>query len=404
MDGTPHPAPVKRRFVAYLSGFDPQGPPHYHQLFREQAALQAQVNGWGIEVGPRKKSGDAIAWWSVVGHEAQTPTEVRYEFLRWDDIVRAHWPRSRWGLYKATAWASWQMWRNGVMWRTLTRSWPMGVAIGLPGLLMLALTALASALAAALAAWAAHGQPLGALVGALVTGLLLVVLARWAEARSHMAWLMRSLACLVRQGRDQTPELEARLDAPAAHLAGVASSGDHDEVVVVGHSSGAMMAAIALSRALRLLPGGKPVASLGLLTLGHCSPLLSLQPEAQRYREELQRLCNDGRVHWVDAAAPPDGCSFPLVDPTEGLPLATDAARPQLVNPKFAQAFGPERYQEIRRDKFRCHFQYLMAGERPTAFDLFSLVAGARSFRERTRSLGSVRDFQQFRLRKVPRT
>ena len=58
---TPTPAPVLRRRVCYLSGFDPQGPAHYHQLYATQAALQSGVNGWPITVGPRRKAGPQIA-------------------------------------------------------------------------------------------------------------------------------------------------------------------------------------------------------------------------------------------------------------------------------------------------------------------------------------------------------
>ena len=53
----PEPPPVRRRCVMYLSGFDPQGPAHYHQLYQQEAARQAAVNGSRIEVGGRRKAG-----------------------------------------------------------------------------------------------------------------------------------------------------------------------------------------------------------------------------------------------------------------------------------------------------------------------------------------------------------
>ena len=168
---------------------------------------------------------------------------------------------------------------------------------------------------------------------------------------------------------------------------------------MIGHSSGAMMAAIVMATALRQSPRIPEGLSIGLLTLGHCSPLLSRQPEALAYRASLLGLCRDPRLHWADVTAPPDGCCFALMDPTEGLEIGADARRPQLINPRFAQAFAPDRYQAIRKDKFRCHFQYLMAGERPAAWDLFSVVAGRQRFATRIAPLGSVRGFGQFKLR-----
>ncbi len=399
----PSPPPVQRRRVCYLSGFDPQGPAHYHQLYATQAALQSGVNGWPITVGPRRKAGAHVAWWSVTGEEDGHRTETRYEFLRWDDIVREHWPRGRWALVRSTAWASWRMLRNGVMAYTLRRSWPMFLAMAMPGLLLLSL-GLGAVLLTLLVTWlTTDGQPLAA-IGCLLLGLpLLAWLALVGEARTHMAWLMRSMACLVRQGEDQAQTLEQRLDALAAHVAETLRDPLADEVLVVGHSSGALMAICVLARALAQVPDRpRPEQSWSLLTLGHCSPMLSRQPAAARYRAELRQVALDDRLHWLDAGAPPDGCCYALVDPTEALDVPAHR-RPRLLNPRFADAFDPARYQAVRADKFRCHFQYLMATDRPTRLDYFALTAGSRSLWQRTQGLDSVADYRALTLFGGPR-
>lgn len=400
---TPTPAPVLRRRVCYLSGFDPQGPAHYHQLYATQAALQSGVNGWPITVGPRRKAGPQVAWWNVTGEEGGHRTETRYEFLRWDDIVREHWPRGRLALLRSTAWASWRMLRNGVMAYTLRRSWPMFLAMAMPGLLLLGLGLGGALLALLVASLGSSGQPLAA-IGCLLLGLpLLAWLALVGEARTHMAWLMRSMACLVRQGEDRAPTLEQRLDTLAAHVAEVLRDPLADEVLVVGHSSGALMAVCVLARALaQVTDGPRPGQSWALLTLGHCSPMLSRQAAAARYRAELRQVALDERLDWLDAGAPPDGCCYALVDPTEGLDVPPHR-RPRLVNPRFAEAFDPARYQAVRSDKFRCHFQYLMATDRPTRLDYFALTAGSQSLRQRTQALGSVTDYRAFTLFGGPR-
>ena len=77
--------------------------------------------------------------------------------------------------------------------------------------------------------------------------------------------------------------------------------------------------------------------------------------------------------------------------------------RPQLVNPRFADAFEPPRYQAVRADKFRCHFQYLMATDRPTRLDYFALTAGSQPFGRRTQALDSVKDYRGFTLLGGPR-
>lgn len=375
---------VRRRHVLYLSGFDPQGPGHYHGLYVEQAALQAQVSGYRLSVGSRQRSGSNAAWdlrWEGAEGEG---VETRYEFLRWDDIVRQHWPRGQWRLLSVTLGTTARLLANGSLWRILQTSWPAFLALSLPGFLLLALAGLAVLLVL-----------LGALVGASTVWWLgaAVPLAgflplRWwgqrAQDKVQMAWLMRSASVVLRQARGEMPALESRLDEFAAHLRAIVRQADVDEVLVIGHSSGAMLAVSVVARALRSDPQLlQQSASLSLLTLGECIPLLSYQPEADAFRRELAVLRQAVELDWVDVTAPPDGCCFALVDPTEVVedgwpPEARTVAGPKRVSPRFAQCFAPERYRAIRRDKYRCHFQYLMAVEVPGTYDFFALSAGPR--------------------------
>ncbi len=402
-DGAGRPGRVRRRHVLYLSGFDPQGPAHYHALYAQQAALQAQVSGARIEVGPRVRDG-ANAAWDVVWHGPGDSEAVhtRYEFLRWDDIVRAHWPRGQWRLLQLTLGTTWRLVCNGSLWRILQTSWPAFLALALPAALLLgslggllALGALSWWLAGALSPWAG-------LVAFVPGSVGLLALARHAQGRVQMAWLMRSACVILRQARGRLPALETRLDDFARHLCAVAARPGIDEVLVVGHSSGTMLAVSVVARALRSEPGllgaGCPIA---LLTLGECIPLLSYQPEAIGFRQELACLREAAGLDWIDVTAPADGCCFALVDPTEvcedGLePTMRRPGGPKRVSPRFAQCFDAPRYAAIRRDKYRCHFQYLMAVERPGGYDYFAITAGPLRLAERFAAQASVVGFADF--------
>lgn len=440
----PAPDRVRRRRVAFLCGFDPQGPAHYHQLYRDQAAAAAVLGGYALEVGPRRKGGELLASWSLTGRfpvpppaaaadglaagaEAADPPDpsgpaaetvqtvhTRFDFLRWDDVVRSHWPRGRAALFATTLRGSWAMWRRGVMLETLRSAWPMFLAIALPAALLLLGALLGLGLLAGAGGLLAAGQGLAALALLGLGGPALWRLAVWAEARSHMAWLMRSLACLDRQACGCTPDLEARLDEQAERLATELRDAEEDEWLIVGHSSGAMMAAIVLARALRRLadaappgPAPGPLPALALLTLGHCSPLLGAHPLAVAYRAELARLRATPGLCWVDYAAPPDGCCFALADPSRhAQPLQPGPGAPRLFNPRFAEAFDPPAYAALRRDKFRMHFQYLMAGGRPPAadgYDYFAITAGPLSLAARHAGRPGVRDFRRFQCLGGPR-
>ena len=90
---------VWRRHVFFISGFDPKGASHYYALYQAQALKQSAVSGMTVQVGPRRREPDGSSSWtaSAVSPEARA-CETRYEFVRWDDIVRQHWPRSTWRL------------------------------------------------------------------------------------------------------------------------------------------------------------------------------------------------------------------------------------------------------------------------------------------------------------------
>lgn len=402
--------PVRRRHVLYLSGFDPKGPSHYHALYADQATRQAQVSGYRLTVGPRQRAGANAAWdveWCAA--EGGPAVHTRYEFLRWDDIVRAHWPRGPWRLVGVTLATTARLASNGSLWRILQTSWPAFLALALPSALLLA--SAFGVLALGAVAWAL-GSATGGWSGAAVFAsgcLALLHWARRAQARVQMAWLMRSASVILRQAQGELPALEARLDDFAAQLCRHAARPDVDEVLVVGHSSGAMLAASVVARALARDPALlRHEASVALLTLGECIPLLSYQPEAAGFRRELSRLRAAGELTWVDVTAPPDGCCFALVDPTEvcedGQPDALrTVAGPKRVSPRFAQCFSAATYRIVRGDKYRCHFQYLMAVERPGLYDYFAISAGPDRLFARFAAQTAVTTFDNFRCFGGPR-
>jgi hypothetical protein len=395
---------VRRRTVLYLSGFDPQGAGRYHALYRNEAARQSRVTGQALHVGERFRDGPLASAWPVempLGHGERVQT--RYVFLRWDDIVRAHWPRSPWRLWALTASTTTRMLANGSMWRFLQTSWPAFLALALPGLSLAAsLALLGGSWLTAARLWPAAGWGASA-IGLGGSWLAWRALA-WMNARTQSDWLMRSARVILMQARGELPALEDRLQAFAERLLAELKSEDlPDEVLVVGHSSGAMLAISVVARALQH-PEWRPadLQRLSVLTLGQCVPVLSYQPEAHRFRAELRSLRRQPGLNWLDVTAPPDGCCFALVDPTQlsradALERTTGAdGGPKIISARFATMFKPEAYRRIRRDKYRCHFQYLMASEQPAEHDYFAITAGPQRLMQRHAAQPSVHGYTAF--------
>lgn len=373
---------VRQRRVLFIAGFDPKGPAYYHRLYAKEAARQAALTGASYAVGPRTRNAAGNEEWTVVCGDCLTTIEQ----LRWDDLVRAHWPRSA----VSVAWRSILAYAQlllalGGLWRVSRASPRTLVALAYP--LAFWLQPVGIALAAWLVMETLNVPRPFAFTGATVALVGAATLAARLERRFSTAWLLHIFSFAARWARGRAQGLEARLDGFERRLQEVTLNKDNDEVLLVGYSVGSLLA---VSTAARWLRRDCPVARqpLSLLSLGHCIPLLALLPAAGTFRQELREVALSPRIDWIDVSSPTDWGSFALVDPValcEAVPSADlQPCNPRLLaSPRFHTLFAPERYLQIRRNKRRVHLQYLMAAERAGDYDYFDLTAGTTPFARR---------------------
>ena len=79
---------VRRRHVLFVPGYDPNAPRRYRELYRREGAKQAEISGYGLQVSPQKPGNGAYGWQVSTQSEAGD-VEATFEFLTWEDIVRA---------------------------------------------------------------------------------------------------------------------------------------------------------------------------------------------------------------------------------------------------------------------------------------------------------------------------
>jgi len=383
----------------YVSGFDPKGAAHYHALYRDEAARKLAADTSTPRVSERRRLPGGNSFWSVQTQDGEQVVHTHYEFMRWDDVVRRHWPRTTWALWRAVISTTHFYVRHGALWKMFLLAWPPAVAAFTPFMLVCAML-LGVPLAALTATWMALGlqwHPAGALVSGGAAGVAVWGLCSMLEKRFSMYWMMRSYAFTARQARGELPDLEQRLDVLAQRLVERLKTQPDDEVLVVGHSSGAIMAAIIVARALqqapRLLSGR---TRLSLLTLGQWIPLLGLLPMAQGFRAELQTLGGANGLTWVDFSAPPDGCCFALTHPLRSCCVSggpATGADIKLLNPRFANLFHAPAYAALKRDKLAMHFQYLRRADKAGDYDYFAITSGAQTLAERYAQTPSVDNY-----------
>ena len=391
MDRTP-PNQVRKRRVFYIPGYDPFHPRRYRELYRREGADQAKISGYSLDLKP-KTVGDTFGW-HVAGDMDGAQVSAEFDVLLWSDIVRASMAGTIPGTYAQLVRTAWTYFSTGALWRLMRlRKGPVIAALYPVGMLLGQL-ALAVALAALVRAGLARGidavMPSAGVAGnalALVAGLGAAVAAlRWFKAKDNKLfayYLMHDYAYSAQSRGAYPPELEQRMaqfgDAIAAAL-----DTDVDEVLVVGHSSGAHLAVSILSdliRAGRVPPKGPHLA---FLSLGQVVPMVSFLPRAHRLRADLQFLSTRNELVWVDVSAPGDGCAFALCDPVAVSGVATKGKRwPLVFSAAFTQSLSAARWKELRWRFFRLHFQYLCAFDRPRDYDYFQITAGPVMLKDR---------------------
>jgi hypothetical protein len=149
------------------------------------------------------------------------------------------------------------------------------------------------------------------------------------------------------------------------------------EVLIVGHSSGAYLAVSVLADLIRSgrVPKTGPV--LGFLSLGQVVPMVSFLPDATRLRRDLHELSVTDALSWVDVTAPGDGCAFALCDPVAVSGVAPEDKKwPLVFSAAFTQTLSAARWKALRWRFFRLHFQYLCAFDQPKDYDYFQITAG----------------------------
>ncbi len=397
---------VRRRRVMYIPGFDPVHPRKYRERYRREAARQGDLSGYEIALGP-KRTGGKFGWHvsaEIDGAEVETDVEVMY----WADIVRGSMAQGVLGTYWQLIRTAWAYIGSGALFRLMRlRKGPVIAALYPVVVLILQLLLAIAAGAAAFYLFMfvtdmllrliegerflfqSYFAPRAWFALLVIWPLTAWLILRWFQRKDHLLayYLMHDYAFSAGLNGAYPPEQEARMAEFAERILR-AFEADVDEVLIVGHSSGAYIAVSILADLIRAgrIPSQGP--ALGLLTLGHVVPMVSFLPQAGRLRADLAYLSTRDEITWVDVTAPGDGCAFALCDPVAVTGVAPEAKRwPLVISAAFSQTLKPETWAAMRWRFFELHFQYLNAfdnlADGPDDYDYFRLTAGPETLAAR---------------------
>ncbi len=376
-----------RRKVFYIPGFDPFPPRRYRELYRRESAKQAQISGYQIAIAPLKV--DNGFGWRVQSVIDGVQTETEFEVLSWSDIVRNSMQSSTLGLYGLMLKTAWIYISTGALRHLMKlRAGPIIAALYPPitlilqGVLAIALGLISAALVGYLLEtfspnWLLWGAKGGAFC-IIVVVVFRVYIAL--ESRLYVKYLVQDFSFSAAEYGAMPKALEVRLNEFSAQVFNDISS-DYDEVLIVGHSSGAYLAVRVLAQ---LLGNGQPETKLGFLSLGQVVPMVSFLPRADKLRRDLNAISSSPHLTWVDVSAPSDGCCFALCDPVAVSGAAqSDKRWPLVISAAFSETLSGERLRALRWRYFQRHFQYLCAFDRPKDYDYFQITAGPKTLRDR---------------------
>lgn len=369
----PQDGQVSRRKVFYLPGFDPVPPRKYREIYRREGAAQAEISGYDIQLV--KRTDRSRPGWAVAAQIDGRAVHTDVEVLQWSDIVQKSMSGGLLDTYVQLVQTAWIYIGSGALFRLmLLRKGPVIAAL-YPVAVLLGQLAVAL-LAASLAGWPLSLiHPLLPFLGLLAVPPMLMWFRK--QDRRVMAWyLMHDYAFTALSGGRSPPELAQRIADLEDSIADALRE-EWDEVLVVGHSSGAHLAVEVLAGLIRAGRVPEDGATLSLLTLGQVIPMVSFLPTATALRRDLRFLSERDELAWVDVTAPGDGCAFALCDPVSVSGVATKAKKwPLVISAAFTKTLSPEKWQDLRWKFFRLHFQYLHAFDRPGVYDYFRITAG----------------------------
>ena len=364
---------VHRRLVIHVQGYDPRGLAEYFERFRREYRRTCELYELTGEVGGAVEAPEGnSASWDVTTHGDGWQVETRYRLLRFDDIVRNDFTRAVW-------WKIVQIYRttgisllNGAFGRILRANWRFALVAIFPILLITAwlwlgtfVGILCMNLVAALGAPALVAKIVGT-----VTGV---------GAFASLLWLSEPATGLLRRC-DEAASIDQfvsgkrrdwseRLDLFAADVANAVRKSDADEVVIVGHGFGAVLAINVLGRALtRDGELGASGPRVTLLTLGASLPVVGFNPEAKGFQNRLRQIATAGGIDWVDVQSRDDILSFGPSDPIAGhdIVLGAERHKPRVIAVRLRPWPAG-----------KAHEQYFMANEQlGAAYDYYLICCG----------------------------
>ena len=370
---------VAKRLVFHVGGYDPitSDVSAQRRFVREIARFQ---RAWSVKaaVDGLSDTADQIRWnVTTTGPDWLVETDCR--LVRWHDVIEVFGRRSTGARISTGILAFLDFVLTGTLWRYLVTNWRYAGFFLYP-FVMFGLLIAAAFLIGVLAFKITGSIPIA--TGGFLFGIAAVLAGPWRWL--HLGDLFDDWIFSREYIRRGNLEIEQRLDRLAVELVAAASNFAADEIVVIGHSLGAVLAVDLLDRALKLEPQlGRNTIPVTFLSVGSSILKIGLHPQAMRFRAAMQRVAGSRAIFWGDYQALIDPLNFYKSRPMADMGLSTES-EPTVKVVKLSRMLDHDMYRRIRLNFFRLHCQFVSGNDRRTSYDYFMLTCGPISAKSQT--------------------
>ena len=369
---------VRKRLVFHVGGYDPVTP-HAGAQRRFVRELRRFELTWSVKAssGALHEGADQ-AKWTVTSDGPNWHVETDFRLIRWDDVIDQFHRQTIWLRIPRGVIAFLDFVTAGALWGYLRTNWHYALFFLYPFVTFGALIAAAYFVGVR----ALHGSESIAAVIATCAVLAALVLAGWRWL--HLGSLFDDWIFSRAYIRRGNAVIEQRLHRIAQEIVALARDSDTDEILVVGHSLGAVLAVDLLDQALKLDPSlGTTGVPVTFLSIGSSILKIGFHRGAQRFRAAVERVARAPGIFWGDYQARIDVMNFYNTDPMAEMSLPTEHG-PVVKLVEFSRMLERAMYRSIRLRFFRVHCQFISGNDKRALYDYFMLVCGPVSAKSQT--------------------
>ncbi|MGO4173446.1 hypothetical protein [Bosea sp. TAF32] len=376
---------VLKRRVYHVGGYDPAPPSAVFERFAKE--LKRFERAWNVRTTISELTAEPdLATWQVsaAGPNWRTETEVR--LVRWDDLIAESVAGPTWGRLIPGAAAFFDFLSAGAFVGYLRSSWRYAMFFIYPFVILMSIIALA------IGSFYLVSKIVGSVFFGLAVLFLVVCLLLYVSDRLlYLGLLLDDWIFSRHYIRFGNEVLDVRLQRVAADIAASAQSEAVDEVLIVGHSLGAVLAVDLIDRATKLQLERRVSRKLAFFSVGASILKIGLHRAARGFREAVGRVSSNPDVVWADYRARSDVMNFYGADLLRDLRLPATGS-PMVRNVSIRRMIAPERYPRIRRNWYKMHCQFVRANDRRAPYDYFMSICGPISAEQSARSERGVMD------------